>query len=243
MGLLTNGSNASASSQSTTHPMTSSDSDKGKSRTSFVGRRVSVGGGDVEVEGVAVDGLRHSVAEDSLTPPNRKDSHGGNDSNSIRRESRSVFGTPQQQSYATQNTNTVSPLLKAQSLFPAENQYMPYLPTQPRPIDPKIWSPSRGLSESSNLSSNSLSSMGRGSSELSMSGNGQVSRSNSRHNSSSGKDTVTPERLVKSAPNVSPKGALNSTRVTFRTSVHKGEHGIGLDLGEFMLVYDVKCDV
>jgi hypothetical protein len=102
---------------------------------------------------------------------------------------------------------------------PIQVDTMPYLPTQPI----LRLSPSRGPSMSNDSTTGP-----RG--IIASSSSGRIS------NVSSGEKAIlTPERLS-SPSDASPRGtpvkAEGTRRVTYHTSVAKGEHGIGLDLGE-----------
>lgn len=122
---------------------------------------------------------------------------------------------------------------------PAQVDTMPYLPTQPI----LRLSPSRGPSMSNDSTSGPRSSI-TGSSSSSSSG--RISNVSSGDRDKAG---LTPER-VSSPSDVSPRGTPlplktdgsgpgsgsgsgpGPRRVTYHTSVAKGDHGIGLDLGE-----------
>lgn len=108
---------------------------------------------------------------------------------------------------------------------PAQVDTMPYLPTQPI----LRLSPSRGPSMSNDSTSGPRSS-------ITSSSSGRISSV-----SSGDKAGLTPER-VSSPSDVSPRGTPlplktdvsgpGPRRVIYHTSVAKGDHGIGLDLGE-----------
>lgn len=116
---------------------------------------------------------------------------------------------------------TVPPTGRSYGFAPQPTQVdtMPYLPTQPI----LRLSPSRGpsMSNDSTIGPRGI---------IASSSSGRIS------NVSSGeKASLTPERLS-SPSDASPRGtpvkAEGARRVTYHTSVVKGEHGIGLDLGE-----------
>jgi hypothetical protein len=125
---------------------------------------------------------------------------------------------------------------------PGESQPLPYLPTQPRPVDTGLKrSPTNSLSSSSSVSSSQYSSFDRtGSNNSSLSatsaGNnlttGPVGGSIGRCGSLGGGEKVvlTPER-AKASAKVTPVRGTPGKWVGYRTAVFKGEHGIGLDLG------------
>lgn len=116
---------------------------------------------------------------------------------------------------------------------PAQVDTMPYLPTQPI----LRLSPSRGPSMSNDSTSGPRSSI-----TSSSSSSGRISNVSSGDRDKAG---LTPER-VSSPSDVSPRGTplplktdmsgsgsgSGPRRVTYHTSVAKGDHGIGLDLGE-----------
>ena len=123
----------------------------------------------------------------------------------------------------------------------SESSPLPYLPTQPRPVDIGLKrSPTNSLSSSS-VSSSAYSSFDRtGSNNSSLSatstGNnpstGPVSGTIGRSGSLGGgeKIVLTPER-AKTSAKVTPVRGTPGKWVGYRTAVFKGEHGIGLDLG------------
>jgi hypothetical protein len=125
---------------------------------------------------------------------------------------------------------------------PGESLSLPYLPTQPRPVDTGLKrSPTNSLSTSS-VSSSQYSSFDRtGSNNSSLSaastGNnfaaGPVGGSIGRSGSLGGGEKIilTPER-AKASAKVTPVRGMPGKWVGYRTAVFKGEHGIGLDLGD-----------